>query len=271
MLFLSFFYLPCCRSVVLLGLMAVTPNSRESLRPHPNGFTLVELLVVVTILGLLVGLGVPAISSGLGKARDGACLANLRQLGTALLTYPADNNGFLPRGNNNNGVEWPKAIYEYIPTLNAKLTGKQVNKAFLCPAEKQPTDQTNSCWQFTSSFALELGNSATKDTGVDGNGPRNLASIENPSKTILLIDGMIGNSSTPFQTESSTTWNALKNDLSKSSPGEIKLPDGKVSFRHAGKSGINALYADGHVATLKWSDRNNTNVFSEPIWRGRGF
>lgn len=224
--------------------------------------------MVISVIGLLAGLAIPAISSGLGKARDGACLANLRQLGTAILSYSTENNGFLPRGNNNNnGVEWPKAIYEFIPTLNAKQTGKQVNKVFLCPTEKQPPDQNNSCWQYTASFALEAGNSATKDTGDSGNGPRTAVSIENPSKTILLIDGKIGNSSYAFQTESATTWNALRTDLDKNTTAETT----KVSFRHAGKSAINALYADGHVATLKWSDRNDTNKFSEPIWRGRGF
>ncbi len=209
----------------------------------------------------------------MGKSRDGACLANLRQLGVAFLSYPADNNGYLPRGNNNpaegsvNGAEWAKALYPYIPTLNEKMTGKQVNKVFLCPSEKQPPDKTNSCWQYTASFALEAGSSSTKPTGEDGNGPRSLNSIEKPSMTILLVDGKIGNSSYAYQTESSTTWNALSKDFSKGAPTATE----KVCFRHTGKAAINALYADGHVATLKWSDRNDTNKFSEPIWRGRGF
>lgn len=238
-----------------------------------KAFTLVELLVVISIIGLLAGLGIPAISAGLSKAKDGACLANLRQLGTALLSYPADNGGYLPRANNNavdgnpNGVEWPKAIYEYIPTKSGSITGKQVNKVFLCPAEKQPPDSSNSCWQYTASFALEAGNSSTKPTGDSGNGPRTLASIQQPTKTILLVDGKIGISSYPYQTESATTWNALKTDLGQSETSKLE----KVSFRHSGKKGINALYVDGHVATLKWSDRNDTNKFSEPIWRGRDF
>lgn len=237
-----------------------------------RGFTLVELLVVIAIVGLLAGLGIPAINSGLDTARRGACLANLRHLGLALLSYASDNNGYLPRANNNQtesgkGVEWPKAVYSYIPTLSGSMTGKQVNNVFLCPSEKQPTDKENSCWQFTASFALEAGNSSTKDTGDSGNGPRTLVSIENPIKTILLVDGKIGISSSPFQTESATTWNALRSDLDKADPSSTE----KVRFRHSGRSAINAVYADGHAGTLKWSDRNDTNKFSEPIWRGRGF
>lgn len=238
-----------------------------------KAFTLVELLVVISIIGLVAGLGIPAVNAGLGKARDGACLANLRQLGTAFLSYSADNGGYLPRANNNavegnpNGVEWPKAIYEYIPTKSGSITGKQVNKVFLCPAEKQPPDSDNSCWQYTASFALEAGNSSTKPTGDSGNGPRTLASIEQPTKTILLVDGKIGISSYPYQTESATTWNAVRADLAKAQTG---LTD-KVRFRHAGKEAINALYGDGHVGSIKWADRNDTTKFSEPVWRGRGF
>jgi prepilin-type N-terminal cleavage/methylation domain-containing protein len=62
-------------------------------RSHPSrGFTIVELLVVVSIIALLIGILLPAI----GKARDQAKLtqsqANLRQLGQALATYAADWN-----------------------------------------------------------------------------------------------------------------------------------------------------------------------------------
>lgn len=236
-----------------------------------SAFTLVELLVVIAIVGLLAGLTIPAIAGARGKANDSKCLSNLRQIGLAFLSFASDNNGYLPRGNNNTddtgtaGREYYKAIYNYIPTLNNKMSGKQVNKVFLCPAEKQPPDQSTSCTQYTASFALEAGNSSTTDTGMNGNGPRSLASIESPTKTILLVDGKIGISSYAYQTESSTTWNALRSDLDKPDPATTE----KVKFRHSSGSAINAVYADGHAGTIKWSERNDTNRFSELIWRGR--
>ena len=54
-------------------------NIRKS--PLSLAFTLVELLVVISIIGLLAGLAIPAINGGLKSAKAGACLSNLRQIG----------------------------------------------------------------------------------------------------------------------------------------------------------------------------------------------
>ena len=63
------------------------------IRQRTRGFTIIELLVVVSIIALLVGILLPAI----GKARDQAQLtkskSNLRQLGTAHATYAAEHAG----------------------------------------------------------------------------------------------------------------------------------------------------------------------------------
>ena len=58
-----------------------------------NSFTLVELLVVISIIGLLAGLAVPAIQGGLDKAKQGVDVSNARQLGIIFFTEANDNNG----------------------------------------------------------------------------------------------------------------------------------------------------------------------------------
>jgi len=56
-----------------------------------NGFTLVELLVVITIIGLLAGLLLPAIYGALEEANRAACKNNLKQIGTACQNWAASH------------------------------------------------------------------------------------------------------------------------------------------------------------------------------------
>jgi prepilin-type N-terminal cleavage/methylation domain-containing protein len=65
----------------------------RSARP---AFTLVELLMVITVLAILMMLLLPALSNAKRQARRVVCMSNLRQYGTAFLQYSADHNRQLP-------------------------------------------------------------------------------------------------------------------------------------------------------------------------------
>ena len=59
-----------------------------------NGFTLVELLVVISIIAIIAGLVVPALLGGREEAWKAQCTNNLRQIGIAALAYASKHYEF---------------------------------------------------------------------------------------------------------------------------------------------------------------------------------
>jgi prepilin-type N-terminal cleavage/methylation domain-containing protein len=61
-----------------------------------SGFTLVELLIVITIIGILIGILLPVLTSAMDTANRMACSANLSSVGKAIATYATKYNGHYP-------------------------------------------------------------------------------------------------------------------------------------------------------------------------------
>lgn len=81
-----------------------------------RGFTLVELLVVITIIGILIALLLPAVQAAREAARKAQCSNNLKQFGLALHSFHEKYNHF-PIGqpdDDNNNYAWGTYLLPYI-------------------------------------------------------------------------------------------------------------------------------------------------------------
>ena len=65
-------------------------------RNSTGAFTLIELLVVIAIISLLVALLLPALARAKQKARQAACISNVRQIGVGLTLYQSENREHFP-------------------------------------------------------------------------------------------------------------------------------------------------------------------------------
>jgi len=64
---------------------------RSALRSKAAGFTLVEIMIVVLIIGILLAIAIPNFVTARNSARARACIGNLKQIDSAKQQYIMDN------------------------------------------------------------------------------------------------------------------------------------------------------------------------------------
>ena len=120
-------------------------RSRPSLARPSRGFTLVELLVVITIIGILISLLLPAVQSARESARRAQCSNNIRQLGLALHEYHTASGKFPPSSvwrnssgaldptqcqTTNNGNLFENWVILILPQIEAGALRQQLNLSY---------------------------------------------------------------------------------------------------------------------------------------------
>ncbi len=202
-------------------------------------FTLIELLVVIAIIAILAAILFPVFAQAREKARQTACLSNMKQIALGIVQYTQDYDELLPPSRNNSmGVvtPWHWLIQPYVKNL----------QVFKCPSNQQTggvvNTPTGGMPLIPRSYYSNAGYE-NRSLGAGGNRPmadtfsESLAALDAVASTILIVE---------------------RNDTSASANND-KLNDSREIFdtatnrsnltNHTGMSIY--VFADGHAKAMK--------------------
>ena len=142
-----------------------------------NGFTLVELLVVMTIIGILSAMLFPALTGGRKRTEQATCTSNMRQICMFILQYARDKDVY-PES-----VRWAGTS-----SVEDGVLGRYVKepRIYVCPADTQLKDalKRRSTQRLTSYSYNSWFDRKTYSTSVD------------MSRAVLLMEPRVGSGGT---------------------------------------------------------------------------
>lgn len=201
----------------------------------PNrAFTLIELLAVIAIVGVLTTLAYAGVGAAIGKGNATRCLANMRQVGTAIQMFAGENGGRLPSVDHGVQISWTNTLAAYLGT---NFIGR-------CPSLQKYPEQMRVTYGWNDMLVEPM-----TWEGLQ------LTRVTQTSATIVLAEKQAGgNLLDHFHFRTSL---GIRGRLS------MAAFEGEVNTTAHG-SNANYLFLDGHVESLSPGDVRNRLTSTQP-------
>ena len=89
---------------------------QESRKRSSSRFTILELLIVISVIAILASLLLPALNKAKQAAFRVTCINNFKQLFNGITLYHSDNDGWMPPASENNKCGYSYYINYYLKT-----------------------------------------------------------------------------------------------------------------------------------------------------------
>ena len=233
-------------------------------RKNLKGFTLVELLVVISIIAILLSILMPSLQKARRQTRGIVCMNNIRQLGLTFIMYADDYDGYaMPAAGPSGLYWWGKKLSTGIehkkgfvwPYLESDL---KRNSVYECPSQRfgtyqlqgKPPGQPDDPKWITSTYGYNGYYLSPAQSGWYGIGHqpwKKIANIKHPATVLVFADTLIDYDLTGKKP-------VLKNNFLLDPPyiynyGQWnRNPSPTTCFRHNEKT--NAVFVDGHCNSM---------------------
>lgn len=237
------------------------PLNFRSAHRRSLGFTLVELLTVIAIVGVLASIIIPVVGKVRTSSQSSSCKSNLRQIWMAANLY-ANEHKFFPYSTSPTGVNWRQTLRPYMEAGDATYADEKNSGAVVCPSR---VIEPSGADYFRATYSCHprlMGN-----PNLPGNpGSVRPSNVTRPAQIILFGDATQqshGGAHSQFWSVSEMMSDGsidaadapiAVDDATDSDP----QGNGHIRYRHSGS--MNAVFVDGHVTSFQRGTILNRNV-----------
>ncbi len=216
-------------------------------------FTLIELLVVIAIIAILASMLLPALNKARASSISAKCKSNLKQHGTILALYCADQGQWAPvsPGTGGNSFKWHTQTVPYF-SKRQDVVNRGASEVFWCDLDIQPE------WLNGTKSRIQLFDEGKISYGI------NRKLVDPPQKLSRIADAprvmYVAEAATSVLTSSIRGHYWAHYVPNSANP--------QVFPRHGGS--CNAVFLDGHVESVRSSNGLYSGLYAEGAFSSSG-